>query len=100
MDLPVPHFELPFFTNLLILLVFSRLLGELFERFNQPSMIGEILAGIILGPSLFNLIHRGEELRVISELGVFLLVIIAGLEINFDDILKSMKGRNLIISFA
>ena len=99
MDLPVPHFELPFFTNLLILLVFSRLLGELFERFNQPSMIGEILAGIILGPSLFNLIHRGEELRVISELGVFLLVIIAGLEINFDDILKSMKGRNLIISF-
>jgi Kef-type K+ transport system membrane component KefB len=70
MDLPVPHFELPFFTNLLILLVFSRLLGELFERFNQPSMIGEILAGIILGPSFFNLIHRGEELRIISELGV------------------------------
>jgi Kef-type K+ transport system membrane component KefB len=98
MDLNVPHIELPFFTNLLILLVFARFLGEVFERFKQPAMIGEILAGIILGPSLFGIIHRGEELKVISELGVFLLVIIAGLEINFDDILKSLKGKNIIIS--
>lgn len=98
MEIPVPHFELPFFTNLLILLVVARLLGELFERFKQPSMIGEILAGIILGPTILNLIHRTEEIKTISELGVFLLVIIAGLEINFDDILKSLKGRNIIIS--
>lgn len=61
-------------------------------------MIGEILAGIILGPTLLNLIHRTDEIKTISELGVFLLVIIAGLEINFDDILKSLKGRNIIIS--
>lgn len=98
MELPVPHFELPFFTNLLILLVFARILGEVFERFKQPAMIGEIVAGIILGPTLLNLIHRTDEIKTISELGVFLLVIIAGLEINFDDILKSLKGRNIIIS--
>lgn len=61
-------------------------------------MIGEIIAGIILGPSIFNLIHRTEDIKVISELGIFLLVIIAGLEINIDDILKSLKGRNMIIS--
>ncbi len=61
-------------------------------------MIGEIIAGIVLGPSLFNLIHRSEELKVISELGIFLLVIIAGLEINIDNILKSLKGKNIIIS--
>ncbi len=61
-------------------------------------MIGEIIAGIILGPSIFNLIHRTEDIKVISELGIFLLVIIAGLEINIDDILKSLKGRNIIIS--
>ncbi|TDM00358.1 MAG: cation:proton antiporter [Flavobacteriaceae bacterium] len=90
--------ELPFFTNLLILLVLARLLGELFERFKQPSMIGEILAGVILGPTFLNVIHRTPEIKVISELGIFLLVIIAGLEINFDDILKSLKGRNIGIS--
>jgi Kef-type K+ transport system membrane component KefB len=94
----IPHFELPFFTNLLILLVAARLFGEIFERFKQPSMIGEILAGILLGPSLLNFIHRTEEIKIISELGVFLLVIIAGLEINIDDIIKSMKGKNIVIS--
>jgi Kef-type K+ transport system membrane component KefB len=93
-----PHFELPFFTNLLILLVTARIFGEVFERFKQPAMIGEIIAGIILGPSIFNLIHRTEDIKVISELGIFLLVIIAGLEINIDDILKSLKGKNIIIS--
>jgi Kef-type K+ transport system membrane component KefB len=92
------HFELPFFTNLLILLVAARILGEIFERFKQPAMIGEIIAGIILGPSIFNIIHRTEDIKVISELGIFLLVIIAGLEINIDDIVKSLKGRNIIIS--
>ncbi|HRG65524.1 MAG TPA: cation:proton antiporter, partial [Saprospiraceae bacterium] len=98
MHLELPHFELPFFTNLLILLVSARFFGEIFERFKQPAMIGEIIAGIILGPSLLNLIHRTEEIKVISELGVFLLVILAGLEINIDDILKSLRGRNLLIS--
>ena len=93
-----PHLELPFFTNLLILLVTARIFGEIFERFKQPSMIGEIIAGIILGPSLINLIHRTEDIKVISELGIFLLVIIAGLEINIDDILKSLKGKNIVIS--
>lgn len=98
MDVTVPHVELPFFTNLLILLVVSRVFGEIFERFKQPAMIGEIIAGIVLGPSLLNIIHRTDEIKTISELGIFLLVIIAGLEINFDDILKSSRGRNLIIS--
>ncbi|MCS6980956.1 MAG: cation:proton antiporter [Flavobacteriales bacterium] len=91
---------LPLFTKLLILLVAARLLGEVFERLRQPAMIGEIIAGIVLGPAVLNLIHRTEEVRVISELGVFLLVIIAGLEINIDDILRSMRGKNIIISLS
>lgn len=94
----VPDFELPLFTNLLILLVVSRLFGEVFERMRQLAMIGEILAGILLGPSVLDIIHRTEAIQVISELGIFLLVIIAGLEINIDDILKSLKGKNIIIS--
>jgi Kef-type K+ transport system membrane component KefB len=92
----VPEFE--FFTKLLILLVAARLLGELFERFKQPSMIGEIIAGIILGPSCFEIIERTEDIKTVSNLGIFFLVIIAGLEINIDDILKSLRGRNFIIS--
>jgi Kef-type K+ transport system membrane component KefB len=98
MELNATHFQLPFFTNLLILLVSARILGEAFERFKQPAMIGEIIAGIILGPSLLNIIHRTEDIKVISDLGIFLLVIIVGLEIDIDDIINSLKGRNIIIS--
>jgi Kef-type K+ transport system membrane component KefB len=94
----LPAFELPFFVNILILLVVARVFGEIMERFNQPAMIGEILAGVILGPTLLNFIHRTEDIKVISELGVFLLVILAGLEINLDDVLKSIRGRNIVIS--
>jgi Kef-type K+ transport system membrane component KefB len=98
MELDVPSLQLPFFANLLILLVLARVLGEVFERLRQPAMIGEILAGVILGPTMLNYIHRTEDLKVISDLGVFLVVIIAGLEINFDDILKSVRGRSIVIS--
>jgi Kef-type K+ transport system membrane component KefB len=94
----LPVFDLPFFVNILILLVVARVFGEIMERFNQPAMIGEILAGVVLGPTLLNFIHRTEDIKVISELGVFLLVILAGLEINLDDVLKSLRGRNIIIS--
>lgn len=100
MPIDLPRFDLPFFAVLLLLLVLARVFGEIMERFKQPAMIGEILAGIILGPSVLNIIHRTGELKVISDLGVFLLVIIAGLEINFDDILKSIRGKNIIISLA
>jgi Kef-type K+ transport system membrane component KefB len=100
MPFNVPSLELPFFANLLILLVLARLFGEIMERFKQPAMIGEILAGVLLGPTVLNFIHRTEDLKVISELGVFLLVIIAGLEIHLDEIIKSMKGRNIVISLS
>lgn len=48
----LPKFELPFFAALLLLLVLARFFGEIFERMKQPAMIGEIIAGIILGPTL------------------------------------------------
>lgn len=98
MEFQLPSLELPFFVNLLILLVVARILGEICERFKQPSMIGEIFAGILLGPAVLNFIHHNEELNVISELGIFLLVILAGLEINLSDIVRSLKGKNIIIS--
>ncbi|MDR1545076.1 MAG: cation:proton antiporter [Prevotellaceae bacterium] len=90
--------SLPFFTNLLILLIAARLLGEIFERVKQPAMIGEIIAGIILGPTLLGVISLTEDIRVIAELGVFLLVIMAGLEVNADDIVKSLRGKNIFIT--
>ena len=91
--------QLPFVVNLLILLAVSRLLGELFERFNQPAMIGEVLAGCILGPSLLNVVGVSTELKTISDLGVLLLMILAGMEIEIDEIRNSIKGKAAWIAF-
>lgn len=93
-----PNFQLPFFTNLLILLATAKILGVIFEILKQPAMNGEIIAGVLLGPSMLNLIHRTDGITAISDLGVFLLVIIAGLQLSVDEILNSLRSRRLFIS--
>lgn len=85
---------LPIVVVMLILLLASRMLGELMERYKQPAVIGEVLAGIILGPSILGFIYATDELKVISDLGVFLLVILAGFEIDPDEMRNSFKGRS------
>ena len=94
----VDHYQLPFIVNLLILLLSAKLLGELAERFRQPSMIGEVIAGVILGPSLFNVIPSPGEIKVIAELGVFMLIVLAGMEIEVEEIRKSIQGKNIWIA--
>jgi Kef-type K+ transport system membrane component KefB len=69
------------------------MLGEIFVRFKMPAMVGEILAGIILGPSILHIVSPSQDMRIISDLGVFLLIIIAGLEIDIDDIINSIRGK-------
>ena len=90
----LPQIELPFFAILLLLIILAKFLGEIMERFGQPSMIGEIFAGIIIGPSVLNIVHASNELKVISDLGVFLLIFMAGLEIDVEEIRKTMHGKN------
>lgn len=81
-----------------MLLVLAKVFGEIMERLRQPAMIGEILAGVVLGPTLLNIMVRSEELKVISDLGVFLLVIIAGLEIQINQVIQTSRGKSLFIS--
>lgn len=90
--------ELPFFLKLLILLLLARVFGEIMEYFGQPALIGEIFAGILAGPSVFNIIHQSEELKIFGQLGIFLLVVRAGLEIRFDEVRKSFFGKNFWIA--
>lgn len=90
--------DLPFFLKLLILLLLARVFGEIMEYFGQPALIGEIFAGILAGPSIFNIIHQNNELKTFGELGIFLLVVRAGLEIKFDDVKNAFFGKNFWIA--
>jgi Kef-type K+ transport system membrane component KefB len=90
--------QLPLIFSLLIVLVAAKILGEVAERFGQPSMIGEVVAGVILGPSLLNVIQNTAELKVLADLGVFLVIVMAGLEIEVEEIRNSIRGKNIWIA--
>ena len=83
---------------LLVLLVVSRVLGEIVGRFGQPVMIGEILAGILLGPSVLNAIQYTTEIKAIAALGVLLLVFIAGMEMDLAALWRAVRGRGAWVS--
>lgn len=89
---------MPLLTSLLILIVIARLFGQIFRRFKQPAIIGEMLAGVVLGPSLLNFIAPTPALSGISEFAVFLIVLSAGLEMNFKEVIDSMRGKGVVIA--
>ena len=66
----------------------AKLIGELFERFKQSAVIGEILAGIILGPQVLNLIGTSEIFPVLAQIGAIILLFKVGLETKVEEILK------------
>jgi Kef-type K+ transport system membrane component KefB len=66
--------------NLLLVMVVIWTVGVISRRIKQPALLGELLAGIILGPALFNIIQPDDTLKVLSDLGVFFLMFYAGLE--------------------
>lgn len=65
-----------------IILVSSFLAIELSKKVGIPAVVGQLLVGIVIGPSFLNFVHQGEMVHFLSELGVILLMFLAGLEAN------------------
>jgi Kef-type K+ transport system membrane component KefB len=84
-----------------MLLVFgcAKLFAEILERFHQPGLVGEILAGVVLGPSLLGWIHPNELLGSLSDLGVMFLLFRVGLEIKSSELLK-VGGISTLVATA
>ena len=80
------------------MIVSARLIGGLFAKYKQPSIVGEMLAGVLLGPAVFNVVEATKPLQGIADLAVFLVVLSAGLEMNFKDVIKAMTGKGLIVA--
>ena len=89
--------QLPLMLILLILLLFSKVFGELFERIGIPALTGEILAGLLLGPTVLGLVADSHEIRAIADLGVLMLIVMAGLEIRGSEVRTALKGKNIWI---
>src|SRR5205085_1865502 len=78
---------------LAMLLVFgsAKLLDAIFERLNQPGIVGQIIAGILIGPSVLNWMNPTDFLSALAELGVMFLLFRVGLEVKASDLLKTGK---------
>lgn len=86
-------------SSLLLLIVAARVLGEIFKKFGQPALLGEIIAGIVIGPSALNLVQANPALSGVSDLAMFLIILSAGLEMEFKEVITSFRGKGLLVAF-
>jgi Kef-type K+ transport system membrane component KefB len=95
---------------LFVVLVVARAVGAIFRKLNQPQVMGEVVAGILLGPSFFGWLAPGlasqvlsasvaPHLAVISQLGVVLYMFLVGLELD-TDLLRQRTKSSIAISHA
>ena len=96
--------------QIIIIIILTQLLGWLFKKIGQPAVIGETVAGIILGPSLLGLLFPGifhfifpveslPNLRFLSQIGLILFMFIIGMELD-TRLLRKQAFEALIISHA
>lgn len=97
-----------FFLQILVIVTFSRIVGLLVQKVGQPFVMGEILAGILLGPSLMGMLLPSfsaflfpaaslQPLQLISQLGLIFFMFIIGLELD-NEFLKNKTFPSLLIS--
>jgi Kef-type K+ transport system membrane component KefB len=73
----------------------SKVIGEIFERLKLPAVLGEILAGVVIGPYALGWIHPSDTLGSIAEIGAIFVLFHAGLEISPGDLIK--VGRTALL---
>ena len=95
---------------LTVIMLTARLVGAVFAKLNQPSVIGEVVGGIMLGPSLLGRIAPGWQamvlppdtapiLSVIAQLGVILYMFLVGLELDLS-LLRTSISKTIVISLS
>lgn len=85
-----------FFKDLAIIIVAAKLFGLLAKKVKVPQVVGEILAGLVIGPCCFGVVEQSDFLAMMAEIGVVLLMFGAGLETNLKDLLKTGPKAALI----
>ena len=77
-----------------VLIVSAKLFGELLHRINQPTILGYVIAGIVVGPALFALVQPIDEIELFVSIGVFFLFFLIGLEeIDVPGLFKVLRKR-------
>ena len=87
---------------LVMLIIFgsAKLLAEIFERIGQPGLVGEILAGALIGPGVLHWIEPSAFLTALGDLGAMFLLFRVGLEVKSSELLKVGGTATLVATFG
>jgi len=101
---PAPS-EVVFLAEIIVLLVCGRLLGEAMQRIGQPAVMGQLLAGVLLGPSVFGALSPGLQhalfpgtheqsgmIGAVGQLGILMLLLLTGMETDLSLIRKTRRA--------
>lgn len=86
--------------DIALILLSTKFLGLLTRRFNLPQVVGALLAGVILGPSVLNILHETDFIGMMAELGVIVIMFTAGLESDIIQLKNSGKDSLIIATFG
>ena len=85
--------ELAILTDIVIIFAFATAVNYLFTKIRIPTIIGYLLTGIVVGPSLLGVIHSPNEIEFMAEIGIILLMFTIGLEFSLNHLIKI---RNIV----
>lgn len=82
--------------DIALILISTKLLGLLTRKLQMPQVVGALLAGLILGPAMLNILHETEFIVQVAEIGVIVLMFTAGLETDVKELKKAGKASLII----
>ncbi|MFK4423087.1 cation:proton antiporter [Bacillus sp. RC51] len=91
--------EFEFFFQIALILLSTKLAGDLSVRLGQPSVLGKLIIGIVIGPAIFGWIENSELLTQLSNVGVILLMFMAGLETDLEE-LNANRNSSLAVALG
>ncbi|HDR7947713.1 cation:proton antiporter [Bacillus toyonensis] len=91
--------EFEFFFQIALILLSTKLAGDLSVRLGQPSVLGKLIVGIVIGPAVLGWIENSELLTQLSNVGVILLMFMAGLETDLEE-LNANRNSSLAVALG
>lgn len=90
------HGNTEFMIQLMIILFAAIACGYISKKLGQPKILGQIIGGVLIGPSVFGLVEQTEFISHLAELGVVLLMFLAGLETDLKELRDSFENSSKI----
>ena len=97
---PRPLIVVEFFLAVFLMLLVARVFGEILQRVKQPTLVGELLAGVLIGPSIINIVQPTADLTLIANVSLFFIMFLTGLRLHTKDIVEAGQKAMVVSVLA